>query len=183
MATTTATNGFVMRLIGAISLDAAIYEEVEADRAATGQALAVVLLASVATGVGARGFTEISIASVMFGSAVALVAWAAWALVAFEIGYRLMPEPQTRADVGELLRTTGFATTPGLFRVFGIMPGAAIPIFIATSLWTLAAMVIAVRQALDYTSTARAIGVCVLGWTLAIVISVLLGLFFGPTVS
>ena len=94
-----------------------------------------------------------------------------------------MPEPQTRVDVGELLRTIGFASTPGLLRVFGIIPGVAIPAFVISSVWMLFAMVIAVRQALDFRSTARAIGVCVLGWMLAIAMAVALGLFFGPTVS
>ena len=183
MATTTATNGFVMRLIGAISLDAPVYEEIEGDRAGTGQALAVVLLSSLATGIGARGFGEITISGVLFFTTGALLGWMAWALVAFEVGYRLMPQPQTRADVGELLRTTGFATAPGLFRVFGIMPGATWPVFAATSIWMLVAMVVAVRQALDYTSTSRAVVVCVLGWALAVAISLVLGLLFGPTVS
>ncbi len=183
MATTTATNGFVMRLIGAISLDAAVYAEIEADRTGTGQALLVVLLSSLATGVGARGFGEVTLQSIVFFSTLALVGWAAWALVTFEIGYRLMPAPQTRADVGELLRTTGFAATPGLFRIFGVMPGAAWPVFAATSIWMLAAMIVAVRQALDYTSTTRAVAVCVLGWALAAAIAIVLGLFFGPTLS
>jgi hypothetical protein len=172
-----------MRLIGAISLDAPIYEEVEADRNATGQALAVVLLSSLATGIGARGFGEITPAIILFFAVVALLGWMAWALVAFEVGYRLMPQSQTRADVGELLRTTGFATAPGLFRVFGIMPGATWPVFAATSVWMLVAMVVAVRQALDYTSTSRAVAVCVLGWVLAITISIVMGMLFGPTVS
>lgn len=183
MDTSTATNSFVMRLIGAISLDAPIYEEVEADRSANGQALVVVLLSSLATGIGARGFGEVTIPGIVFFSGAALIGWMAWALVTFEVGYRLMPQPQTRADVGELLRTTGFATTPALFRVFGIMPGATWPVFAATAVWMLVAMVVAVRQALDYTSTGRAIAVCVFGWVLAIAISIVMGLVFGPTVS
>ncbi len=183
MATTTATNGFLMRLIGAISLDPPIYEEIEADRSGNGQALAVVLLSSLATGIGARGFGQITVSAVLFFAMVAILGWMAWALVAFEVGYRVMPQPQTRADVGELLRTTGFATTPGLFRVFGIMPGATIPVFLATSIWMLVAMVVAVRQSLDYTSTARAVCVCLLGWGLALAIFLVTGLFFGPTVS
>jgi hypothetical protein len=183
MATTTSTNSFVMRLIGAISLDVPIYEEVESDRSATAQALAVVLLSSLATGIGATGFSDITLSGVLFFSGAALVGWMAWALVAFEVGYRLMPQPQTRADVGELLRTTGFATTPAFFRVFGILPGAALPVFAATSVWMLLAMVVAVRQALDYTSTSRAVAVCAVGWLLAVAISVVFGLLFGPTVS
>jgi hypothetical protein len=183
MATSTATNTFLQRLIGAMALDVAIYEEVEADRGATTQAFAVVLLSSLAAGVGARGFSENSLPSVAFISIVSLLAWAAWALVTFEIGARVMPEPQTQVDVGELLRTIGFASTPGLLRVLGIVPGVTRPVFAVTAIWMLLAMIVAVRQALDYRSTARAVGVCVLGWVLAIGIAVALGLLFGPSVS
>ena len=179
----TTPNTFLQRLIGAVSLDAAIYEEVEADRGATGQALAVVVLSSLAAGIGARGLGGTSLANIAFISVVTLLAWAAWALLTFEIGGRLMPEPQTRVDVGELLRTIGFAATPGLLRVFGVLPGVTIPAFAVTAVWMLAAMVVAVRQALDYTSTGRAIAVCVLGWALALAFAVGIGLLFGPTVS
>lgn len=180
--TTTATNGFLQRLIGAAALDTAIYEEVEADPGATTQACAVVLLSSLAAGIGARGLGENSVGNIAFISIVALLAWAAWAVVTFEIGVRLMPERQTRADVGQLLRTIGFASTPGLLRVFGIISGVAIPAFAVSAVWMLLAMIVAVRQALDYTSTMRAVAVCVFGWALAIAIAVVLGLMFGPTV-
>ena len=183
MATTTARNTLLQRLIGAMALDTAIYEEVEADRAATGQAFAIVIFSSLAAGVGARGLGEVTVASMAYFSAVALIAWAAWALVTFQIGGRLMPTPETRVDVGELLRTIGFASTPGLLRVLGVMPAVALPVFVVTSIWMLLAMIVAVRQALDYTSTARAVAVCVLGWGMAIAIALVLGLAFGPTVS
>jgi len=183
MATTTATNGFVQRLIGAAALDVAIYEEVEADPAATTQALVVVVLSSLAAGFGARGLGGVSVTNIIFISIVALIAWAAWALVTFQIGARLLPEPQTSVDVGQMLRTIGFAATPGLLRVFGVLPGATIPAFAIAAVWMLLAMIVAVRQALDYKSTARAVAVCGLGWALAIAIAIALGLFFGPTVS
>jgi hypothetical protein len=172
-----------MRLIGAMALDPVIYEEVEADRGATTQALIVVVLSSLGAGIGSRGFGGGSLASIVFISTVALIAWAAWALVTYEIGTRVMPEPQTRADLGELLRTIGFSAAPGMLRIFGIVPGASTAAFAITSIWMLMAMVVAVRQALDFTSTARAIGVCLLGWALAIGIAVTLGLMFGPTLS
>src|SRR5205823_4216280 len=159
------------------------YEEVEADTSATGQAMLVVVLSSLAAGVGIGGRGGFSASHAIAISTVALIAWAAWALVTFEIGSRLMPEPQTRVDVGELLRTIGFASTPGLFRIFGIMPGVTVPVFAATAVWMLVATVVAVRQALDYTSTTRAAAVCVLGWSLAIAIAIVLGLLFGPTLS
>jgi hypothetical protein len=172
-----------MRLIGAVSADPLLYEEVEADRSATGQAMLVVVLSSLAAGIGARGLGSGSLPSMLFISALATVAWAAWALVTYQIGTKLMPEPQTHADVGELLRTIGFSAAPGMLRVFGIVPGAATAAFAITAVWMLIAMIVAVRQALDYTSTARAIGVCVLGWVLAIAIAVGVGLMFGPTLS
>lgn len=179
----TPRNTFVQRLLGALALDVAIYEEVESDRAATGQALAVVLLSSLAAGIGWQGAHGISVPALLYVSAFALLLWAAWALVTYEIGARLLPGPQTRVDVGELLRTIGFAATPGLFRVLGVIGGVAIPVFIGSAIWMLAAMVVAVRQALDYTSTARAVAVCVLGWILAIAIATVLGLFYGPALS
>ena len=166
-----------------MALDPVIYEEVEADRGATTQALLVVVLSSLGAGIGSRGFGSGSFTSIVFISTVALIAWAAWALVTYEIGTRLMPEPQTRGDLGELLRTIGFSAAPGMLRIFGVVPGASVPAFAITSIWMLCAMVVAVRQALDFTSTARAIGVCLLGWALAIGIAVTLGLIFGPTLS
>ena len=94
-----------------------------------------------------------------------------------------MPGPQTRSSVGELLRTIGFASAPGCLRVLGIVPGATIPVFAVTAIWMLAAMAVAVRQALDYQTTARAVAVCVLGWVLAIALAIALGLMFGPTLT
>lgn len=183
MATTTASTPFVMRLIGALAADPLTYEEVEGDRSATGQALLVVVLSSVGAGIGARGLGSGSFQSMVFICVISLLAWASWALLTYQIGVRLMPEAQTRADVGQLLRTIGFSAAPGMLRIFGIVPGAAIPAFAITAVWMLVAMIVAIRQALDYKSTARAVAVCGLGWALAIVIAVGLGLVFGPTVS
>jgi hypothetical protein len=176
-------NTFLQRLIGAAALDTAIYEEVEADENATIQACATVVLSSLAAGVGARGFGSGMVTQIAFISAIALLAWAAWALITFEIGVRLMPQPQTRSNVGELLRTIGFATAPGCLRVLGVLPGVTIPVFAVTAIWMLVAMVVAVRQALDYRSTARAVAVCGLGWALVVTIAIVLGVAFGPSLS
>jgi len=184
MASTTGVRtSFVIRLIGAMALDPPIYEEIEADKTAGKQAMAVVLLSSLSAGLGARTYTNGSFQSVLFITALALMAWIAWAVVTFQIGTRLMPEAQTRSDVGELLRTIGFSAAPGMLRVFGIVPGATIPAFAITAVWMLAAMIVAVRQSLDYTSTARAVAVCVVGWTLVLAMAVTLGLVFGPTLQ
>lgn len=183
MASTTGANSLTQRVIGALALDAAIYEEVEADRTATGQALAIVVLSSVAAGIGSRGLGGTTLSGVLFITIVSLLAWASWALLVFEIGVRLMPESSTRSDVGELLRTIGFSSAPGLLRVLGVMSAATIPVFAVTSVWMLAAMIVGVRQALDYQSTGRAVAVCVLGWVLALTVAIGIGLFFGPALQ
>lgn len=183
MPITAARNTFLQRLLGAAALDSAIYEEVEADEGATTQALATVVVSSLAAGIGARGFGDVTIPNIALFSTIAVLAWAAWALVTFGIGVRLLPQPQTRSNVGELLRTIGFATAPGCLRVLGVLPGVTIPVFAVTAVWMLAAMVVAVRQALDYDSTARALAVCGVGWLLTIVIVIVLGLAFGPSLS
>ena len=160
------------RMIRAAKLDVHLYEEVEADTGAMGQAMGVVVLSSVAAGIGsiARG----GLGGILMGTIAALIGWYVWAYLTYFIGTKLLPEPQTKADHGELLRTIGFSSSPGLIRVLGVIPGLAPPVFLASGIWMLVAMIIAVRQALDYTSTLRAVGVCVIGWIIQAIILVLL---------
>ena len=157
-------NNLIDRMLRAARLDVEVYEEVEADTRATGQAMLVVVLSSVAAGVGmiaASGGVGL-VATTVF----ALIAWYVWALLTYWIGTRLLPEAQTRSDVGELLRTTGFSSAPGIIRIAGIVPGLMKPVFLVAGLWMLVTMIVAVRQALDYRSTARAVGVCAIGWAI-----------------
>jgi hypothetical protein len=154
------------RIIRAAKLDVKLYEEVEADTEAMGQAMGVVVLSSLAAGIGTitrGGFAGI-IPSILLGTLFALMSWFVWACLTYFIGTRFLPESQTRADLGELLRTIGFSSSPGLIRIVGLIPGLTGVIFVAASIWMLIAMVIAVRQALDYKSTWRAAGVCLIGW-------------------
>jgi len=153
---------FTDRMLGAAKLDARTYEEVEADKDATGQALGVVVISSIAAGIGSFGFGGIS--GVIWGCVASLIGWVVWAFLIWLIGTRLLPEPQTKSDVPELLRTTGFASAPGVVRILGVIPFVGLLISFLAGLWMLVAMVIAVRQALDYQSTARAIGVCIIGF-------------------
>jgi hypothetical protein len=165
---------FVNRMILAAKLNVAIYEEVEADRAALPQAMGVVILSSIAAGIGSLGIQPVGLGGVLTGTASALLGWAVWAGLTYFIGTRMMPEPQTRSDYGELLRTIGFASSPGILRILGIVPGLMGIVFAATGIWMLVATVIAVRQALDYHSTWRAVGVCLIGWLVQALILALL---------
>jgi hypothetical protein len=172
---------FFHRLAGAAMLDSATYEDVEADSGATVQALAVVVLSSLAAGIGLMGMQDDAPVTFFVGTTLlSLMAWMTWALVMYAIGSRILPTRDTRTDVGELLRTLGFAATPGLLQVFGAAPGGRQGIFLISILWSLAASVVAVRQALDFKSTGRAIAVCALGWILSITIAIVMGLAFGP---
>ena len=172
-------NIFTDRMIRAAKLDVNLYEEVEADKDTMRQAMGVVVLASLAAGVGSIG--TLGLGGILFGTLAALGGWYIWAWLTYFIGTRFLAEPQTEADLGQLLRTTGFSSSPGLIRVLGIIPGLGTVVFAVASIWMLVAMVIAVRQALDYTSTFRAVGVCVIGWIIQTVILVLLfSLLGGP---
>ena len=163
---------FIERIIRAAKLDSNLYEEVEADEGALVQSMWVVVLSSIAAGIGT--ITQGGVGVILMGTIAALIGWYVWAYITYFIGTRFLPEPQTRATHGELLRTIGFSSSPGLIRILGIIPGLAGAIFLIAAIWMLVAMVIAVRQALDYTSTLRAVGVCMIGWIVQSLILVLL---------
>ena len=149
------------RMIGASRFDVGTYEQVEADRSSTAEAFLVVIIASLAAaiGAGARDLTSVA------GTTIALLlTWVIWVALTYIIGTRLLPEPQTHADIGEVLRTTGFSASPGVLRFLAVFPGLALPTFIGITVWMLFTFVIAIRQALDYGSSRRALAVCVLGW-------------------
>jgi hypothetical protein len=171
---------FLNRVTGAAMLRPAIYEEVEADRTATMQAIVVVALSSLAAGVGALGPANTRLTSLAGISLLAFAVWGIWALLTLQIGARIFPAPRTQADLGQLLRTIGFATAPGILRIAGVIPGTAAVVFGITAVWMLMAMIVAVRQALDYTSTARAFAVCGLGWALSLGFALVIGMFCSP---
>ncbi|MCA9434896.1 MAG: YIP1 family protein [Candidatus Omnitrophica bacterium] len=164
------------RMVRAAKLDVHLYEEVEADKDAMGQAAIVVVLSSLAAGIGSFQMVG-SIGGLISATIGALIGWAIWAFITYIIGTKLLPEPQTQADWGELLRTIGFSSSPGLIRVLGIIPIIGGIFLLIASIWMLIAMVIAVRQALDYHSTLRAVGVCLIGWIVQVVI---LGVLLAP---
>lgn len=157
--------GLLRRMMHAALLDREIYEEVEADRGANLQALFVVLLSSAAAGIGSlenngvQGIFIIMVAS--------LVTWWSWAWLTYAIGTKILPRPETVADHGELLRTLGFSSSPGVLLVLALIAPIAPLIFPLCMIWMLVAMVIGVRQALDYEgpgATGRAIAVCAIGF-------------------
>jgi hypothetical protein len=171
-------SSFGQRLLRSALLDAETYEEVEADTSAGRQALVVVVLSGAAVGVG--GIANSGAEGILWQAGVAVVGWWLWAYATYFIGTRLLPTLETEADPGQLRRTIGFSAAPGILRFVMVVPVLALPAFVVGTLWELVAMVVAVRQALDYRSTLRAIAVCAIGfpvYALALIASVL---FLGP---
>ena len=166
------------RMLRASLLDSEAYEEVEADRSATGQATFVVVLSAAAAAIGS--IENHGAGGVLWFTAAAVAGWYVWAFVAYWIGTRILPGPETASDHGELLRTIGFSSAPGTLRIFALIEPIAGLVFLVSTLWMLIAMVVAVRQALDYASTGRAVAVCALGFPIyAITLAVTL-LLTGP---
>ena len=149
-------SSFLNRIYRAIKIDPDLYEEVENDKSATFQAASVVILSSLAAGVGA---IHLGASNFLLGPALSLINWFIWAFFVFIIGTKLFPDKQTKSNVGEVLRTIGFASAPGIIRVFGITPELMGVTFIGAQFWMLACMVVAVRQALDYKSLWKAFGI------------------------
>lgn len=167
------SGSLINRILRAAKLDVHLYEEVEADKSAMRQAMLVVILSGIAAGVGS--ISQGGALGVALGTVMGLVGWYIWAFIIYFIGTKLLPEPQTKSNVGELLRTIGFASAPGLIRVFGVFPGVEKLVFPVATVWMLVAMIIAVRQALDYKGTVRAVIVCLI--SLFVQIAILLTIF------
>lgn len=171
-------------MVRAAKLDINLYEEVEHDASVTMQAFLVVLIVAVATGIGAAIDSVIVVDAepisflwgLLYGLGAAIFGWLMWSLFAYWLGTTLFRGPETEATYGQLLRTLGFANTPGLLRIFVFVPFIGGLIALAGSIWVLVAGVIAVRQALDF-STWRAIGTCIVGWILYMILVFVIALF------
>ena len=161
------------RMIGAARLRVSTFEDVEADRSATRQAVLVVIIVAIASGIG--GFDG-SVSKLLLGIALGVFGWAAWAWITYLVGTRLLPTSQTQADWGQLARALAFAQSPGILKIFTAAPVIGSVLFFLVSLWQFVGMVIAVRQALDYGSTPRAVGVV---FVAAIPYIILMGILFG----
>jgi len=155
------------RMAGAARLEAATYEEVEADKSATWQAVLIAIVSSISIVIGDYQAGDGDFLVRMLGG---LLGWLFWLFFVWLVGVKLLPEAETRSDLGELIRTTGFGLTPGLFRILGLLPLVGWLLVIASWLWTLATSVVAVRQALDYKSLGRAVFVCVLAFAVQVLV-------------
>ena len=171
-------NIFLNRVFRAIKIDIELFEEVEKDKKATLQAGTVVVLSSLAAGVGS---IHLGASNFLIAPALSLLSWYIWAYVIYFVGAKLFGGIKTKSNHGELLRTIGFSSAPGLIRIFGFTPELMSVTFIGSGIWMLVAMVIAVRQALDYESTWRAIGVVVIGFLVQAFVLIMVLRIMGPS--
>jgi hypothetical protein len=147
----------IHRMVGAALLKVDTYEEVEADRSATKQAVAVVVIVAVARAIGTA---ERGAAGIVTTVLAAIVGWLLWAGITYLIGDKILGGTATW---GELLRTIGFAQTPGVLLLLGFIPVFGGVLALAVGIWVLIAGIVAIRQALDF-GTGKAIVTAVLGW-------------------
>ncbi len=166
MDTPMASSSIIDRMIRASRLDADLYEEVEHDPDATGQAAIVVVGTSIAAGIGgiSAGIVWIPVVAVL-----SLIAWAVYAWLTYFIGTRLLAGPETSASWSELARTLGYANAPRALLIVSFVPLLGWIVGIVVSIWVLFTTVVAIRAALDF-STGRAIGTAVLGWIAQILV-------------
>jgi hypothetical protein len=174
---------FFRRFIGALVLDASAYEDVEADRLADLQSMLVVVFVCLSGGMAAVGLGLVGVGGFVMGAVLTLGGWLVWVSMIASIGTRTLAEPQTHSNVHELLRVLGYAAAPGVFIAFAYIRPAAPFVFALVAVWMIAAAVLGVRQALDYRSTGRAIGVCLVAWALSFGLLAIVSLVFTKPVS
>jgi hypothetical protein len=165
------------RMMGAALLDVSVYEEVEADRGATGQAAAVVAIVAVCSAIGSYGHGSKGIIGAIVA---AFVGWLIMAGLTYVIGTKLFGGT---ADMGEMLRTLGFAQSPGVIAILGIIPFLGRLVVFAVAIWQLVTAIVAIRQALDF-DTGKAIATAVISWLVCwVAIALMMAMVFGTAMA
>jgi Yip1 domain len=165
------------RVVGAMKLDPSAFEDVERDSTAMGQAVGVIVLAAVAEGIGwifYGGLTGIVTTALM-----SIIAFLIWSLIVWLVGTKVMPEPTTKADFPETFRVLGFAAAPGLAGFVTIIPVLGWLLWLGILVWKIAAMIVAVKAVLDYSTIGKAIVVVLIGFVAYLVAAAILSAIFG----
>jgi hypothetical protein len=171
---------FLSRIIRALLLDINLYEEVEKDKSSIWQSMIVVFLASLAAGV--YTYNHGGVKGLIVGTVLAFAGWIVMSFLVYLVGTKLFPGTDTKTDVGEILRVLGFAGAPGIFLLVALLPVIRNFVWIVILviwIWRLVAMIIAVRQALDFKSTWSAIWVCIIGLIAYLLVYIILLFAYG----
>ena len=154
-------NLFLNRIYRSIKIDPDVFDEVQKDKKATIAAGIVVVISSLAAGIGA---SQLGAVNFFLAPALSLITWFVWAYIVYFVGVKLFPDPKTKTTHTALLRSIGFSSAPGIIRVFGFNEDLMTVTFIGSAFWMLASMVVAVKQTLNYKSLWKALGVVVIAW-------------------
>ena len=171
------------RMMRAARLDSTVYEEVEANTQLTSQAATVVVIVALCQGIGGaiavamgrQGDAGGAIGALLGGLVAALLGWVIWSYITYFIGTKVF---NGTATPGEMLRTLGFAQTPGVLGILGFIPFLGVLIGLAASTLTLIAGIQAIRQALDFT-TGKAILTAIVGWIALIALTIMFAILTG----
>jgi hypothetical protein len=179
MERTAGDRSLISRMVGAAQLNDAVYEDIERDVDATGQAAIVVAIVAVCSGIGQ--LRDGGIAGLVLAIIAAFVGWVVWAAVTYWVGKTFFKTPNTEVTLGQMLRTLGFAQSPGVLRILGFIPVLGPLISLVAGIWVLVTGIVAIRTAMDF-STGRAIGTAIVGWIILVVITAILA-FIGISLS
>ena len=161
------------RMFLAATLDVDFYEKVEADASYTREAFFVVVLASILSGVGMMLAYGDAWTKLVSGFLFTLFSWVAWSGITLWIGTTITKGPETKSEMGEMLRVLGYAHSPQILIVLVFIPLLGSIIAAIASLWSLIAGIVAIRQALDF-STARALITVFVGWVVVLLLRVII---------
>ena len=167
----------IERIIRSAMLDVDLYKEVEEDDNALTQAIMIVVLSSIAGGIGSIG--RIGISGIWKGTITILIGWFIWAYIVYYVGTKIIPGPKTDVDYKVVLRTIGFSCSPQFVRILGIIPVIGKIVFFVVSIWMLAAMVVAIKQVLKYENILHAVVVCLVGWLIQMLALLLVYIIIG----
>ena len=160
------------RVVGAMKLDENAFEDVERDPTAIGQAVGVIVLAAVAAGIGNIYWGGLT--GIVTGALMSILSFLIWSAIVWLVGTKVLPEPTTNADFPQTFRTLGFAASPGLASVITIIPLLGYLLMFLIWLWQIAAMVVAVKAVLDYSTVGKAVVVVLIGFVVNIVVTLLI---------
>ena len=154
---------FLNRVFRSIKIDPEVFDEVQKDKQATLSAALVVIISSLAAGLGA---THLGMTNFFLAPDHSLESWFIWSYIVFVVGVKLFPDPKTKATHANLLRAIGFSSAPGIIRALSFNTELMTVTFIGAAFWMLVCMVVAVRQTLQFKSLWKAFGVVLIAWLL-----------------
>ena len=165
------------RVVGAMKLDPNAFEDVERDPTAMGQAVGVIVLAAISAGIGWIFYGGLS--GIVSNALLSLISFLVWSLIIWLVGTKVMPEPTTKAEFPETFRVVAFAAAPGLASFLTIIPILGWILMLGIFVWQIAAMIVAVKAVLDYSTVGKAIVVVLIGFVASLILNALLAATLG----